>query len=175
MAQLAQKVPQLFSAPGRLLYVGARGNRTEGLVEMIEAGHEITVLEIWGPNADFCRKWVPVADVVQADVRDVDNCGLGRFKAVFWWHGPEHVNKSEVAGVLEKLEAIADLVVLGCPWGIYEQGPEGGNPFERHLSYLYSSDFEALGYETATLGRRDVRGSHLLAWKSTVKGQGKHG
>jgi hypothetical protein len=88
-----------------------------------------------------------------------------RYQAVVWWHGPEHVKREELAATLARLEAMADIVILGCPWGVYPQGDYGGNPHEVHLATLLPEDFETLGYEVTTLGKRDDPASNLIAWK----------
>jgi hypothetical protein len=89
-----------------------------------------------------------------------------KYDVVMFWHGPEHLTREDLPFALSKAEMMATrLVVLASPWGRYAQGDCGGNPFERHVSHLYEIDLEAFGYRTSTLGRKDKKGSNLLAWK----------
>lgn len=69
--------------------------------------------------------------------------------------------------MLANLEAVSRVVVLGCPYGVYKQGAEYGNPYEEHLSYLYPEFLQGLGYNVDTVGNIDERGSNILAWKFT--------
>ncbi len=73
--------------------------------------------------------------------------------------------KTEIEPTLKKLEKISKVIVLGLPNGKYEQGPEYGNPFEEHLSTIYFSFLENLGYKTDVLGEPDKEGSNITAWK----------
>lgn len=169
---LRELLPALFSPPPkRILYVGAskRSGRGSYTDEMLAAGHVLTLLEAWPDNAQYYAHLpdTPFVLVQCGDVRKVDYYRWsGPFDIAFWWHGPEHIGPNELEATLEQLERrCLELIVLGCPWGRYEQGEVDGNPFERHLAYLYPQDFKRLGYSAATLGQRDVPGSCIVAWK----------
>ena len=84
---------------------------------------------------------------------------------MFFWHGIEHLHQEEIKPTLKKLERMCKVIVLGLPCGIYEQGPEYGNPFEEHLSAIYPEYLQDLGYKTDVLGKPDQRGSNIMAWK----------
>jgi len=117
-------------------------------------GYQIDVVEIYGPNAEFLRGLDWINNVVNGS----------RYDVVFWWHGLEHIDRKDLPGTLSQLKDLSSrLVVLGCPWGYYEQGEVGGNQWERHLSHLDRDDFEDLGFRTSVVGIRNVRGSNLLA------------
>ena len=159
--QLWDFAPELFR-PGTLLYVGAGILRDTFLRQLMLAGREATVLEANATNAAYHR--LSGQPVIHTDVRQLD--GVGKYDAVFWYHGPEHIAKDELPDVLAELESRADLVVLGCPWGKYAQDAVGGNPYEIHRSALTPQDFQGWGYETSQLGKRNGRyESNILAVK----------
>ena len=152
LRQLWDFVPEVFQ-PGTLLYVGAGILRAEFLRQLMLAGRTVTVLEAYAPNVAYHR--LSRQKVIHTDVRELN--GVGRYDAVFWWHGPEHMPKEELPAVLAGLESRADLVVLGCPWGKYAQDAVGGNPYEIHRSALTPQDFQGWGYETSQLGKLNGR------------------
>jgi len=161
LRQLRDFVPEVFQ-PGTLLYVGAGILRAEFLRQLMLAGRKATVLEADATNVAYHR--LSGQPVIHTDVRDLRN--VGKYDAVFWWHGPEHIAKDELPAILAELESRADLVVLGCPWGKYTQDAVGGNPYEIHRSALTPQDFQEWGYETSQLGKPNGRyESNILAVK----------
>ena len=167
-AQLRRCVPEMF-APGTCLYVGAsRDKFAHGARELIRAGRKVTILEIWEPNVAYYREQPEITHVVQGDVRNVATLGLGHFDLVLWWHGPEHIPAEDLEATLVALEALADLVVLGCPFGLTPQREEEmrGNPHQKHVSGFLPAAFARLGYKTNTFGKEAAwNASNLLAWK----------
>ena len=170
--QMSQHLPQLFEGQSHrsVLYVGANKKRQHFLDWFEKAGYSrIVVLEAFAENAEFLKAEIsgrtPGLEVVHGDIRDKDVIPGDVFDVVFFWHGIEHILEDKIASVLERLEAISKVVVLGCPHGIYDQGPEYGNPYEEHLSAVYPQFLENLGYTTDVIGKTDERGSNILAWK----------
>lgn len=169
---LREEVPELWATSKTLLYVGATSKRMQ-CGAALRGLYDITLLEVWPAYAEAYRPGSSnplarlVSHVVVGDVREVDQLELphAHYDVAFWWHGPSHIPEEDIAPTLEKLEALADLVVLGSPWGRYDQEAVDGNPHQAHASALYPEHYEALGYETAALGKRDVRGSMIIAWK----------
>ena len=165
--QLMQHVPEVFG-PGTMLYVGASPRRAQFLGELMAAGQETTLLEIWPEN---CRYFEGRGlQVVCGDVRQVTamRLPLAVYDLAFWWHGPEHVPAADLAGALAGLEARARLVVVGSPWGESRQAEVDGNVHQRHVASLAPEAFERLGYRVDTIGR--VNGgsrSNILAVKWT--------
>ena len=158
--------PNLWKAEN-VLYVGANRHAMPGLVaEMKAHGAKVHLLEAWGENvAHYQEKDPDIFETVMLDdVRDL-GAPAPPFDAVVWWHGPEHLPADEWPGVLAKLEQIAPLVILGCPWGISEQGEEGGNPYEAHQSTIYPADLEACGYQVVAIGGGPDVNGYLVAWK----------
>lgn len=156
----------LLSNPGSVLYVGARPGGIAWIPELVAVGAEIDLLEVYPPNAESFADDHRLAHVILGDVRNV-NGELPRehYDYALWWHGPEHVTQAELAGALSNLEQAAETVVIGCPYGVYEQGEFGGNPNEIHQTHWQPEAFEALGYAVRTFGEPDQETSHIVAWK----------
>lgn len=175
--ELQHHVPNLFQ--GRILYVGANRHSDPTYVAALrEAGCEIHLLEAYGPNVSHYENDAPdVFDsVTHGNVRGV----LGwdatphDFDAVLWWHGPEHLAHSEWPGALARLETLAPLVVIGCPWGAWGQENVGGNPYETHQSAIYPAQLTGLGYEVVLVGKPNLAG-FITAWKGETGGPPRAG
>lgn len=146
-----------FEEPGTLLYVGYRPDAHAWLDELLAAGNQITVLEVWPSNLENVD---PRVKAVCGDVRDMD----GEWDHVWWWHGPEHVLQADFPKVLESVRA-RRLFAVAAPWGRYDQGAHAGNPHERHLWSVRQADLEALGFEVRTDGKENELGSEIVGWK----------
>jgi hypothetical protein len=165
MHDIRPYLPDLFTQPGSLLYIGARPDAHSWLPELYEASHSITVLEIWEENAQGLKGDNRIARLILGDVRNVDHMPE-MFDVVMWWHGPEHLSYDEILPTLQKLEAKAGrLIAVACPYGYYPQGSHKGNPYEEHKTYLYPEHFTDWGYTVRTDGRMDDAGGEIVAWK----------
>lgn len=170
--QVIKNLPELFTTKYQsVLYIGANQKR-QHFVDLFEksAYNKIVILEAFKNNFEFLKikfsDRVPTPfKIIHGDVRNVDKIFKDTFDVVFFWHGIEHLNQTEIEPTLKKLEKISKVIVLGLPNGKYEQGPEYGNPFEEHLSTIYFSFLENLGYKTDVLGKPDKEGSNITAWK----------
>lgn len=165
----ATEIPGLWDEPGTVLYVGANPLRFHLGQKLYGHGHEVTLLEVFEPNADAYRGFRMTPHVVRGDVRDVGELDLphDRYDAVVWWHGPEHLDRDEIAPALEKLEALArKVVVLASPWGDLPQDAADGNEAEIHRCSLYPEDYWGWGYEVKAFGVPDsLAHGRLNAWK----------
>lgn len=165
LRELRLRVPALWRAE-KVLYIGANRCANPGLVDELKAaGAAVHLLEAWDQNVAYYREKDPdkFASITQGDARDLPG-DLGMFDAVVWWHGPEHLPADEWPTVVRALESMAPLVILGCPWGVWEQGEADGNPFEPHLSSIYPADLDAMGYEVRAVGTGADQASYLVAW-----------
>jgi hypothetical protein len=102
-----------------------------------------------------------VADVLQEDISTrVEQIGFGRPDLVTMYGVIEHLPKRLGLEMLERCETLTSAyVLLETPNGFVEQGPEGGNEYQRHLSGWFPHDFEGLGYTVSgSTGFRAVRG-----------------
>ncbi len=160
-------IPDIFEN-STMLYIGANKLRTQ-LTDLFEnrcSNMTIDVLEIWHENVKYLRGLKKFNGVMQGDVREIDKLFKpNSYDIVMWWHGPEHIEIQELAKTLDKLKRVAKkLVILGCPWGIYVQGEEYGNPYEKHISHLTLDFFKNHGFLTSVVGTRDIPGSNITAW-----------
>lgn len=179
LRQINACIPDLFGFDS-VLYIGANLSRMQFVPVFVGAEFMVDVVEIHKPNVDElfefnerCRKSdhgrAFFRNIINADVRDIAKLDdLLSYDVVFWWHGPEHVPLEDFEKTMRLLERFAmRIVVAGCPWGIYNQPAVRGNPHEVHVSHLTPREFINIGYATNTIGRKNVRGSNLLAWKRT--------
>jgi len=160
---LLRLAPDIFEQKS-VLYIGASKERAQILEEFIKNRYNITILEAFKPNAEYWRSLGVANKVIEGDVRNFNS--EEKFDVVFWWHGPEHIEKREFPPVLKNFERMANkVIVLACPWGEYKQGANYDNEFEIHHSAYYEGDFEKLGFKTSYLGKRDFVGSNICAVK----------
>ncbi len=132
---------------GRTLIVGVKGPREVPFCGgAAAAGLPVTVLEPWVPNAAIARTIYTGARVLEVPVGDyLQLCeeGFAPYPdVVVWIQGPEHVAKPDALMILESFRKRAKLVLAEMPHGKHVQGADGGNPFEEHLGYLYTDDFD---------------------------------
>ena len=164
-------LPELFAEPGTVLYIGAYAKRFSASLPLYQAGHEITVVEIWQPFIDELREHRfgnRVAHIVQGDVCEIDTVALPHpvFDYTLWLHGPEHVDCSFFEATVRKLEALTDkIVVLATPWGYAPHGTAYDNLHTRHRCYFVAESFQRIGYSVAAIGPKGRLGGHLLGWK----------
>lgn len=167
--QIESNLPDLFSGRYKsVLYVGANHLRQHFLEDFVKGFDKVAVLEIFPENIEKIRKRYsqPNVRLVQGDVRDANKIFAETFDVCFFWHGPEHLEKSETAKVLGMLESMTnEIIVLGMPYGHYEQGPEYGNEHESHKWAIYPKDLDRMGYSTNTMGKPDDTLSNMMAWK----------
>lgn len=152
-----------------VLYVGANKRRQYFLDWFEKANYDkIVVLEAFKENVDCLKAnskgWTPALDIIHGDIRDAEFT-RDRFDVVMFWHGPEHLSQKEITPVLQRLESMANVVILGCPYGVYLQGAEYNNPYEEHLSHLYPHVLEKMGYTVDTIGEAGQNTANILAWK----------
>lgn len=162
--QITTCIPDAFDYK-KYFYIGAFKGRTSFLEFLTDA--EVTILEIFPPYAKSMEEEYPDYRVICNDVRNVDQLlSADEVEVTIWFHGPEHVKFYELPSILKKLDLVtSDLIVLGCPFGIYEQAHDGVNVHGEHSSHLYPKDFRCVGYNVSTLGEKDRPLSNLLAWK----------
>lgn len=161
---LKRLIPELFNYKS-ILYIGAKGERFEFGKEFRDNNCEVSVLEIFPPNVQFLKSVSWLEEVIQGDVRMFETDK--KYDVVFWWHGPEHIHIEELPVTLNKLKEITErVIVIGCPWGIYEQGEIKGNLNEIHVSHLGYQFFEEQDFEVECLGEENVEGSNITAiWR----------
>jgi hypothetical protein len=171
-AIFSKLVPSLFNYES-ILYVGASKQRMNFLTDFRKRNYQITVLEAFKENVDYLKRFSWIEKVFLGDVRSFKFPAKKKYDVIFWWHGPEHIEKKDLEKTLKKLESVCKkVVVLGCPFGVSEQGEAYGNSYERHLSFLDGTEFTKLGYDVEYLGEKDLKCSNIIAIKK-IKGRKK--
>lgn len=106
-----------------------------------------------------------VADVINMPAQTIrqllaDKLGDQKVDIVTAFSVIEHLPKHDGWKLLEKCEELSSkYIIVETPNGFLEQGPEFGNPFQRHLSGWFAHDFEGLGYQCfGTNGTKYLRG-----------------
>ncbi len=166
-------IPELFSKKyTSVLYVGANKKR-QHFLDLFESTKysKITIIEIFEENIKFLKNKFnnsKIYSIIQGDVRDIDKLNLDKFDVVFFWHGIDLLPKNDIKATIKKLEDIgSNLLVLGMPFGSYlkDDTVYDDNQNEDHISPIYPSFLEDLGFEIRTLGPSDEIGSSITAWK----------
>jgi hypothetical protein len=164
-------VPDLLSYR-TCLYVGCNPQRQQLVPELLWAGYAVDVLEVFPAYVKALQEANPTTRrfrrICEGDVRTFQPAE--DYDLVVWWHGPEHVEKAELADVLARLASWPRrLAVVGCPHGHLGQGvTKDGNEQQRHRWDCMPEDFRKLGWPAETLlpEPHGVR-SHLIAWRRT--------
>ena len=100
-------------------------------------------------------------DIMSTDVEQILADAGGRpFDVVIVSHVIEHLPRPAGHQLLSLCERLTDkFIVIETPNGFLEQGPEYGNPRQRHLSGWFSHDFEGYGYSVfGSGGTKYIRG-----------------
>lgn len=162
--QIKRNIPSFITQEfNSLLYIGVAKTRFQLQEYLDDLNYTVTILEAHTPNLS---QYLDKYNVINADITKFET--KDKWDVVMWWHGPEHIAKEELKPTLQKLERMANkLVILGCPWGLCLQGEYGGNPYQVHKNHIYPLDLLKLNYSVETIGKLDFPGSNLLAWKFT--------
>jgi hypothetical protein len=168
--QLLKCVPDVLDYK-TILYVGGHyrfGRNLQLLPYFFKAGYKVDVIEIYDQNAAQLRNDKRINRVILGDIRTFEpDC---HYDLILWHHGPEHIKKGELKELIERMSTYADVIIFGCPHGIYEQGPEYGNKHETHLSHYYPGDFLELGMQADAIGQPDCKQGNIYAWKYIKNG-----
>lgn len=161
--QLENCITDIFKHKS-VLYVGANTHRCHILPSFRNRGYKIDIVEPFEMNCKHYDGVIGINKVHHSTI--IEFKPEKKYDVVFWWHGPEHINRDKLEATLKHMESMADkYVVLACPWGDNAQDAIDGNNYEIHRSSLYQKDFEEYGYHAKTIGIVDTYGSNLLAWK----------
>ena len=112
-----------------------------------------------------------ITDIPVAQIRDELQKTFGRptVDLVTLFGVIEHFPKSTGLKLLDKIEQLTSrYIFIDTPNGFVPQGPEYGNPYQRHLSGWFPHEFEAYGYRVhGSLGTKYLRGymgEPRMAW-----------
>ncbi|MBU1135990.1 MAG: hypothetical protein KJ559_00575 [Nanoarchaeota archaeon] len=164
---ILELAPNVFDYKS-VLYIGARTDRFDFSQEFRKANYKITVVEAYKENVEYLKKIPWLKEVIYQDIRKFKSSK--KYDIVFWWHGPEHIEKEELKKTLKKLESMCNkIIVLGCPWGDIKLKELSKNPYEKHLSDFDGDEFEKLGYSVECIGEKNIFGSNITAIKYIKK------
>jgi hypothetical protein len=181
-AEAAGELSALAALPelgtyNKVLYVGA--NTTRFQLYGLFAYESLYVLEVYDPYVKALRdsKKYPVARVLRGNILDLEASQelrlLAPFGLIVWWHGPEHVEIGALEGLLGPQGSIhkwyTGAILLGCPWGRYEQGAVDGNVWQKHVSHLNPEFFTERGYQVSTVGQRDTKDGAITVWRRAAR------
>jgi hypothetical protein len=106
-----------------------------------------------------------VADIIKTSADEILDrveqvAGTRQIDLVTFYGVIEHLPKHDGWKLLEKVEQLTSrYILLETPTGFVAQGPEFGNPYQKHLSGWYPDELRALGYDVyGTSGTRYLRG-----------------
>ena len=167
-------VPEIFDGTlsGPLLYVGAMPKRIQ-LVPELHEEFKIVLLEVIPAFANHYAENPLFTKIIQGDVRKLDSYLPAdfSFNVSIWWHGPEHIPKSEFIPTVQAIERrTVDLVVLASPFGETKANQDHADHLElNHISALLPRDYRRLGYKIVFLGNQAAaahgRNTHIMGWK----------
>jgi hypothetical protein len=118
-----------------------------------------TAIDAFAPSIEAARTAGLHDEYLLGDVMEHD-LGGARFDAVVANEVIEHLDKWKGYELLRRLDQIAlKVIIITTPNGFQPQGPEYGNPWQRHRSGWFAHDFEGLGYDVEGIfGPRALRG-----------------
>ena len=161
LKQLVACIPDVFDHKS-VLYVGG-GNRLQVFDEFVKHNYIIDLVEVFFPNIIKLKDVKGIRTIYNKNIEFFDP--KEKYDIVFFWHGIEHIEKEDVSKLLRRMSKYAKLIVLGMPYGEYEQGELYNNPFEKHISAWYPADLQKFGFECDTIGKKNTKRSNLIAWK----------
>jgi hypothetical protein len=158
-------LPWPFAEPGTLLYVGFRPDACAWLDELAAAGNHVTVLEVWPPNVMAGLGDPRVERFVVGDVRRMNGALAARYDHVWWWHGPERVEKRQFPGTLLRLAAkTRGTLVVASPW---DRDPDDPVPLPWPQWEVRVEDFTALGLDVRFHYADGGEPGEIVGWMRT--------
>jgi len=74
----------------------------------------------------------------------------------------EHLPKEKGFKLIEAMQRAGKKVSIIVPLGEFEQGEEGGNPYQKHKSAWQPTDFEKLGFNTKIFQTKRCKQIHAI-------------
>ena len=161
---IVDNIPYLFQGCNKkLLYVGANCMRAFFLDILNSIGYVIDIIEIFEGNAKCIEEQYKFRNLIVGDIADEENI-KENYDVIFWYHGPEHVDKDKFKKIDELLKNKTKLIILGCPENDILQGEVYGNVFEKHVWSISQQDLIDLKYSTAKCKRNGTT-DNIIGWK----------
>ena len=167
------KIPNVFMHK-RILNIGARPDQCALRDKFSAARKRGVVVDLLEVFWDYCfdSRMPDYFDNVFNDDIVTTKLKLS-YDVVIFWHGMEHIDRSDFDSVFKKLENMAKrYIVHGVPWGVEIQNAWRGNEYQAHKSNIEPKDFQSRGYHVVARKfkkptdkpNRDHTGE-LLCWK----------
>lgn len=122
-----------------------------------------TIVEVFEGNViDTIQKGCPEDKIIHMNIKNVND--LPDSDCLMFWHGPEHLLKSEFLEILPELENKYKNLIFGMPFGEEPQGPVYGNPHEEHVSAWEPIEWQELGYKVVPVFDR-AKYPHMTCYK----------
>jgi SAM-dependent methyltransferase len=144
---------------------GVSSHLTKFRPEVRTIGMDVDMASIEAARSRDAHDDYIVADIVRLSPQELqavvaEKIGDSKFDLVAAYGVVEHLPKKDGWAFIDKCESLSSkYVIFEAPNGFVEQGPEFGNPFQRHLSGWFPQDFEGLGYKVyGTCGTKYLRG-----------------
>jgi len=92
-----------------------------------------TGVEVWEPYIEEYGLRSIYHTIIIDDAREVDYASLERFDVAIAGDVLEHMSAADARALLDKLQDIADAVIVSIPLGHHPQGAVNGNVYETHI------------------------------------------
>jgi len=131
---------------------------------------QICALEYHNPNVVFFENLYrdnPKFSIIHGDVRLASMFIDKKFDISFWWHGPEHIPKSDLKQAFSELERLTNNAIISvCPWGNYYCINNGRYPGDEHHYYPENEDFLDVGLNVFNEGGpKNTGNANIIAYK----------
>lgn len=114
---------------------------------------KIFIIEIWQPHVDKLNKKYSNVEIICKDVCNFDSLiPLNYRDCLLWQQGPEHMKMKQAKNLINQMKKTFSKIIIETPNGLWEQGADGDNIYEAHLSYWYPEDYQELGFSYALFG-----------------------
>lgn len=161
--QIIDVFPEIVNGNGKkALYVGANKVRAFFLNELWGFGYNVDIIEIYEENFNYIKNNYKFRKIILGDIQEFE---LETYDLIFWYHGPEHIEKENFKPTLERLEKKTKHIVIGCPKNDHLVYDNNLNIFEKHLWKVCENDFISLGY-SVKVRVREFAADNIVAYKS---------
>jgi hypothetical protein len=145
-------VDSIVASASHLTFVGWRPDTGIDHLQLIKANfQDITVIEIFKRNADVLKS-TELCRVICDDVANFERHLSQKEKQVLIWQdGPEHVEMKNSVEIIKNAQKHFSNIIIATPDGIHPQDEIQDNPYERHLSSWFRSDYVDLNFIPSSL------------------------
>lgn len=135
-----------------ITYVGWRNNFSffDYYYSLVE---QIFIIEIWQNHVDQFEKKYYNIEIICNNICNFENLITEKQRdCLLWQQGPEHLEMKQAKNLINQMKKTFSKIIIETPNGQWEQGPDGDNIYETHLSYWYPENYEELGFTYTLFG-----------------------